>query len=551
MNKTIFAAILSVIFALASPLSAQDETINEVSISATIRTYVLIAPRPNAELVGILQAGAEMNAYGRDADGNWLRIMEGWVLGEVFNTEGEVGALPDATHSFLAAAKSNASLYDGPSERWFEVAGTVDKSEQVLVIGRNEDSSWLQTPFGWLESGNLEISGDVSMLPVKPSGVIITAKTRTFILKEPDLSAEFVDVFEAGEEALAIGQAGEWLQIDRGWVSEDAVDISGNQQSLKFSGDGIPIVVKFYRATIRQEPRIKSESVRQMSRDERSSAIGRSSDGSWLQTDRGWGMVSSFDILGNYMDLPVTWSPSESGELRRPESADDIAIVARYSARIREVPSISGKSVGRTQAGRKLTATGRDETGNWLQLAQGWVSSVSLNVKGNYMLLPITWPPSESSASRTTRRTTNARATPTPTRTLDARTIRSLIARHTDDIRILDLETASSATTIEYDLKPWPFVPNESIADEVAFKIICAIRNGQPIPNTLKFIGHTHFKSEVGRKFTGPSVEMHISAGNANRIVCRGNDPSDINWRRLASRYKSYPIPRGASIDYD
>lgn len=121
----------------------------------------------------------------------------------------------------------------------------------------------------------------------------------------------------------------------------------------------------------------------------------------------------------------------------------------------------------------------------------------------------------------------------------------------TRNIRILDIETAASAITIEYDLKPWPFVPNESIANEVAFKIICAIRNGQQIPNALKFTGHTHFKSEVGRRFTGPSVEMHISAGNANRIVCRGNDPSDINWRNLASRYKSYPFPRGASIDYD
>lgn len=134
---------------------------------------------------------------------------------------------------------------------------------------------------------------------------------------------------------------------------------------------------------------------------------------------------------------------------------------------------------------------------------------------------------------------------------LTVATIRSLVSRHIDDIRILDIEASSRLTTIEYDLKPWPFVPNEQIANEVAFKIICALRVGQRIPNTLKFIGQSHFKSDVGRKFTAPSVEIQISASNANRIVCVGNNYSDINWRSVSSVYKSHPIPRGASVDYD
>ena len=113
------------------------------------------------------------------------------------------------------------------------------------------------------------------------------------------------------------------------------------------------------------------------------------------------------------------------------------------------------------------------------------------------------------------------------------RTIRTLVSRYTKDVRILDIEISNSATTVEYDLKPWPFVPNESIANEVVFKVICAIRNGQQITNTLKFMGQSHFKSDVGRKFTSPSVEIHISASNANRIVCRGNNASDINWRSI------------------
>lgn len=146
---------------------------------------------------------------------------------------------------------------------------------------------------------------------------------------------------------------------------------------------------------------------------------------------------------------------------------------------------------------------------------------------------------------------TSSRATPTPEPSLDARTIRSLVNRHTKDIRILDLEIASNAITIEYDLKPWPFVPNEMIAEEVTFKVICAIRKGERIPKTLKLIGQGHFKTDMGRKFKSPSVEIHISASKANQLVCRGNSYSDIKWRRVASRYKSYPVPRGASVDYD
>ena len=165
------------------------------------------------------------------------------------------------------------------------------------------------------------------------------------------------------------------------------------------------------------------------------------------------------------------------------------------------------------------------------------------------MDLPVTdgTAPSKSTRSTSTRTT----ATPRPSAGLDTSAIRSLVSRHTDNIRLLDIDISARVTAIEFDLKPWPFVPNESIANEVAFKIICAIRKSQRLPNTLKLLGQSHFKSDIGRKFTAPSVEIHISAQNANRLICAGNDYSDINWRGVSSRYKSYPIPSGASVDYD
>ncbi len=191
--KTLAVLIL---FTSVISVSGQSEQINEVTISATMRTYVLSAPRYNAELERIFEAGAEESAFGHDGGGNWLRIMDGWVLAEVFNTEGEIWKLPDTGDSFVSTASSDTRLYGGPSTRWYDSADAVAEGARVLIIGRNEDSTWLHSPGGWVDAAIVSGDGDTSLLPVTPSGVIITAKTRTFILEEPDLSAEFVDVFE-------------------------------------------------------------------------------------------------------------------------------------------------------------------------------------------------------------------------------------------------------------------------------------------------------------------------------------------------------------------
>ena len=470
-------ALVSAIILLGMTLYAfgQSETdvdnVNDVTISATIRTYVLSAPRASAEFVRSFEAGAPESAFGRDEDGNWLRILDGWVLAEVLRGQGEIAELPDVTASINVKVTEATQLYAGPSAKWFDIIGEVEADTEALAIGRNEGGGWLRLPGGWIEVDNVNSSGDIRPLPVLASpGVVITAKARTFILAEPDLGAEFVEVFEAGDEALATGRAGDWLQIDRGWVSAEAVEVSGDAQSLPFAAEAIMITALI------------------------NTGIRQYDDGRF---------VSAREMLSK---------------------------------------------------GEQITAFARIDSARYVLTERGWLDTNYILADGDIIALPVVSPNNSTSKSTTS---TSTRPTPAPapatsaTSSWNSSAIHSLVSRHTDDIRILDIEIASSATTIEYDLKPWPFVPNEQIANEVAFKIICALRNGQEIPNTLKFIGQSHFKSDVGRKFTSPSVEIHISARNANRIVCRGNSYSDINWRSLASLYKSYPIPRGASVDYD
>ena len=579
MTRITFLILLLAIAVISA--SAQNEQLGEVTIAATIRTYVLDAPRPNAEFIREYAVGATQSAFGRDADADWLRILDGWVLAEVFNTVGEIGALPDATNSINVTLSSAAQLYDGPSAKWFDVIGEVAANAKAVAIGRNGQGSWLRLPQGWINVASIETAGDIRPLPVMASpGVVISAKSRTFILSEPDLGAEFIDVFEASEEALAIGRAGDWLQIAQGWVSAEAFRVSGDMLDLPYAGTGVPIIAK-KRISLRSSSVLTNANiVGSLTKGEKVISIGRTESGSFLLIERGslvrWlnigGATNRSEIIeadGDIMSLPITdgkVSPSDlignkSNSLSL--SGAGIPLTLKNRRTISETPSGFASTVAILKWGDKVVAVGRNGSGSWLQISNGWffVGPPTAHWKvfeadGDIMSLPIFTGTGASSSSNTTA-VSSSRATSTPAPAaslpsgLDARAIRTLVSRHTDDIRILDIKVTNSAITIEYDLKPWPFVPNESIANEVAFKVICAIRKEQQLPNTLKLVGQGHFKSDIGRKFKSASVEIHISASNANRLVCSGNDYSDINWRSVSSLYKSYPIPRGASVDYD
>ncbi len=204
------------------------------------------------------------------------------------------------------------------------------------------------------------------------------------------------------------------------------------------------------------------------------------------------------------MNLPIvdgtgaSIAPSVSeSKFVKSVTGGGILITAKRNRAIRIMPSLHSSQIGAFRTGEEVIAIGRNKSGNWLQIERGWIlvnppasHKLYFQTDGDVMSLPIideTAPIGSSS-----RPVTNTPATPTsrqpsrPVSNWNVSSIRSLVSRHTDDVRILDIKIANSATTIDYDLKPWPFVPNEQIANEVAFKIICAIRNGQRIPNTLK-----------------------------------------------------------------
>ena len=673
---------------LALPVLAQA---NEIAITARQNLALQSKPDYDSDVLGVFQRGAEAVAFGRNEAGSWLHIAEGWVVAKNVEANGDVMTLPITTDAVTVKATANRSLRSGPDNS-FDIVGNLPSGETTLVLGRNHSASWLQVEAGWIPVGQVEISGDITALPVTFSSIIIRANYNVALYRDPSQNAEVLAVLTRGEEAIATDrneagtalytpqgwvfvnrglaldgevmelpvvytvpvtaaqaltlyswprqdsdrlaivkqgeqdiafgrdEAGDWLQIPGGWVSaEQGLELDGDVIRLSITGRTGIIITAINRIRVRSGPSAVFGHLSILQRGEEAIAVGRNKAGIYLRIENGWVYAPHVKADGDIMSLPVTErtgiiitairnrsvrsGPSvvsdQLGILQRGEKALAVgrneagtylqiengwvlfAHQVKADGDIMSLPVTSGESttakpdsititlisnnssvwsgpsglfdrLGTLQKGEKALAVGRNEAGTYLQIENGWVYALLFKADGSIMSLPVT-----SGESTTQSTTAKPDSTPTPARSsasapaFNEQTIRSLVNRHTDDIRILKIIQQGSVTTIEYDLKPWPFVPNEIIAHEVLFKVICSLRRGQQIPHKLEFVGQGHFKSDIGRKFTSPSVEIHISAGNVNRIVCSGNSYSDINWRSLSSFYKSYPVPSGASVDYD
>ena len=527
-------------------------TTDAVTVKAAVNRSLRSGPDDSFEVAGNLPGGEATLALGRNGDGSWLQVEYGWIPAGQVEISGDIAGLPVTFSSITIRANYNVALHRDPS-RNAEVLAVLTRGEEAIATDRNEAGTALHTPRGWVfVSRGLALEGEVMGLPVVYTVPVTAAQALTLYIR-PTSDSGRLAVVQQGERDIAFGrnEAGDWLQIPGGWVSaEQGLELGGDVMGLPITGqDGITITATL-NVPVRTGPGWSFDRLGTLQKGEEAVAIGRNKAGTRLQIESGWVFGPYFEVDDNIMDLPVTSGESTTQSTTKASSRDGITVTAPFNRNVRSGPGGGFDRVGTLQEGEEALAVGRNEAGTWLQIENGWVFAAGVKVDGDIMSLPVT--SGESTAQSTTAKPAS---TPTPARSsasasaFNEQTIRSLVNRHTDDIRILKISQQGSTTTIEYDLKPWPFVPNESIAHEVLFKVICALRRGQQIPHKLEFVGQGHFKSAVGRKFKSPSVEIHISASNVNRIVCSGNSYSDINWRSLSSFYKSYPVPSGATVD--
>ena len=529
----------------AADIMALPVTTNAVTVKAAASRSLRSGPDDSFDATGNLPSGETALALGRNGDGSWLQVSGGWIPADQVEISGDVMALPVTFSSITIRANQNVALHRGPS-RDAEVLAILARGEEAIATSRNEAGTAVQTPRGWVfVNRGLMFEGEIMELPLAPT-VSVTAAQALTLYSRPSQDFDRLAVIKQGEQAIAFGrdETGDWLQISGGWVSaEQGLELDGDVMRLPITGYAGITVTATINVQVHSEPYM-NDAIKTLPKGEAMLAIGRYGS-TWLQIEDGWIYRASVEADDNIMSLPITWEGSSTQSIAKTPPRGGITITATLSNGIRSGPSGSVR-VGTLQRGKEAVAIGRNERGNWLQIESGWVLASYVKADGDIMSLPVT----SSTTVRTTTTSTSARSA-SSTSAFSEQSIRSQVSRYTDDIRILKITQSGSATEIEYDLKPWPFVPNEQIAHEVLFKVICALRRGGQIPHKLEFTGQGHFKSDVGRKFKSPSVEIHISANNANRVICSGNSYSDINWRSLAARYRSYPIPRGASVDYD
>ena len=529
-------------------------TTDAVTVKAASKRSLRSGPDDSFDVTGDLPSGETALALGRNGGGSWLEVSSGWIPADQVEISGDVMALPITFSSITITASQNAALHRGPS-RDTEVAAILERGESLIATSRNEAGTAVQTPKGWVFiNRGLALEGEVMELPPAPTVSVTAAQDLTLYRAPKQDYFGRVAVVQQGEQDIAFGrdETGIWLQIPGGWISaKQGLELDGDVMGLPITGHaGITITPAYSGLTVRSGPSIASDMVRKLQSGEEAVVIGRNEDGRWLQIEDGWLARLGAKADGDIMDLPVTSGESANQSITKASPREGVTITPANSfLTVRGGPSIASDMVRKLQSGEEAVVIGRNEDGRWLQIEDGWLARLGAKADGDIMDLPVTSGESSTSSSTTSTR----RATPTPARSsssaFNVQTIRSRVNRYTDDIRILKISQRGNATSIEYDLKSWFLVPNESIAKEVVFKVICALRRGGQIPHKLEFVGQGNFKSDVGRKFRSPSVEIHISASNANRIVCSGNNYTDINWRSLSSFYKSYPVPRGATVD--
>ena len=148
-------------------------------------------------------------AYYEAAD-EWVRIGDGWVSTEYFYVEGTTAE--DATTGTITT--NDLNVRTGPDTSYKRIGSYMeDDSVEILAIV----NGWGYTEKGWISMMYVELPE-----PVYATGSA-TVTVGLNIRKEPDPSAEKVDVYKEGDRVTILVVRDGWGKTDKGWINLDYV----------------------------------------------------------------------------------------------------------------------------------------------------------------------------------------------------------------------------------------------------------------------------------------------------------------------------------------
>lgn len=442
----IAAAICVVIVLSGSPLNSvnadssttDNQLIAQSGAYATANGAVNVRRGPGTgfSVMAYLHAGEVVPILGISTDGGWWYIKssngEGWVAASTV-TASNTDNVPVQTSGPTATATGAVNVRSGAGLN-APVLGQLRKGEQVTVLGRNADGSWLEIRWawgtGWVSASYISTAGGAvdavsSELPVTalaPFGIVVgNVNVRT----GPGINYAILGQVAGGEVLPIIGRSDDttWYQVESpfgtGWVSAAYMIPRNEYGGAPVTTDTIdnaaiagPIgIVNAGALNLRSGPGAQYISLGTVAGGTQGRIIGRTNDWSWwlLETETVTGWVNAMYIIvrgdtggvpyvapGSAVEVPPGGpSQTDDGVVAAPQPVETgpAAFVASGALNIRSGPNASFDSIGAVYGGTRMPIVGQSpDRGWWLVTSpygNGWISKAYVLPEGDTTNVPV------------------------------------------------------------------------------------------------------------------------------------------------------------------
>jgi len=266
-----------------------------------------------------------------------------------------------------------------------KVVGTYSKGTIVDVIGESGD--WLKTDKGYISSAYTEKY--FTAYKVKITASLLNIRSSA------SYSGKIVGSYTNGTVVNVIGQAGDWLKTDKGYISSFYTE--------KYI-DSYKVKVTTALLNIRSTASLSGKIVGGYTIGTIVDVIGQT--GEWLQTSKGYIYSVYTEKYTESTPAPtkaptatptptVTQAPTSVPTPTAGTSFSSYEVkITTDALNIRSIPSTSGKWLGTYTKGTVVTVIG--ESGDWLKTDKGYISSfytekcfMAYNVRINTAILNI------------------------------------------------------------------------------------------------------------------------------------------------------------------
>lgn len=333
------------------PHAAQDPQ-GPVGVVNTGALNLRSGPGIEFNKVTVIYKGQVVALLGRWATNNWVKVRlysgtEGWVNSVYLTTSVPVsqlpvlGGMPTPTPTPLPVQPATPiaqptavvttgvlNVRSGPSVS-FAVVDVVYQGQQLVIVGRNESSTWvnIRTPDnieGWVNADLVQPSVAVDSLPVvdnpldSPSAVVTTGAVN--VRSGPGLDYSVITILYQGQSVALIGRTNNssWLKVDlgndqQGWLNSNTVQTNFPVSSLPVAEVPPPpnaAVVNVSWLNVRLGPGTNFDAFTVLQRGQVVGIIGRSANSTWVKVrlpNDSIGWVDSNYLLGStpLTELPI------------------------------------------------------------------------------------------------------------------------------------------------------------------------------------------------------------------------------------------------------